>query len=59
MRISYGVKELAERLGISEWYARQLMRAEGFPSFRIGKLWKVDENDLVRWIQEKRSEFKW
>lgn len=50
--------DVAERLNISTWYARQLMRSDYFPSFKIGKLWKVTEEDLNKWVNERRQT-KW
>ena len=48
-------KQLSKKLGISDWKAKELMRSKRFPSFRIGKLWKVMEADLEKWVSEQKS----
>lgn len=47
-----------EYFGISEWKASAMMRSKGFPSFRVGRLWRVREEDLESWIKERKRE-KW
>ena len=50
-----GTKELCEYLGISMWMAQSLMRSKSFPSFRIGRFWKVTKDDLDNWINKQKQ----
>lgn len=42
--------ELQTLLKISSKQAKALMRAEGFPAFRIGREYRVTEQALLDWI---------
>ena len=44
------LKELASKLDISYHSAYRLARAKGFPSYKIGGLWRVDIAKLDRWL---------
>lgn len=43
-------EDLMEVLKISEKQALGLMRLEGFPSFRIGRDYRVTEEKLEEWV---------
>ena len=42
--------DLMELLKISSKQARALMRTDGFPSFKIGREYRVSEEQLNDWI---------
>ena len=46
--------DVANRLRISIWASYRLFADESFPSVKIGRLWRVREKDLARWIKERR-----
>ncbi len=46
--------ELAECLGISRAGAYNLMQAQDFPSFRIGKRVLVTNAALEKWLEEQQ-----
>lgn len=46
----YTKEDLMEILKISEKQAIGLMRLDGFPSFRIGRDYRVTEEKLEEWI---------
>lgn len=50
------VKELREYLGCSNAKAYELVKSKGFPSFRVGKTFKVRRNDLVKWVNNQKVE---
>lgn len=52
---TYNTKDLMKILQISEWNAITLMKSKGFPSFKIGRLWRVREEDLEKWIRERKK----
>lgn len=56
---TYSTTELMEALGIGERKAKELMRSKSFPSFKVGRLWKVEEGDLMRWIKERKEQKRW
>lgn len=45
-------KEVAYYLDVSLNKVYQLFKSEGFPAFKIGKLWRVDPNLLSDWVQQ-------
>ena len=49
----YGTEQLADLFGITEQQARKLMKHEGFPSFKIGRAYKITEQDLQDWIHSR------
>ena len=51
--IIYGSQQLADLFGITEQQAHKLMKHEEFPSFKIGRAYKVTEQDLLDWIHTK------
>ncbi len=50
---AYTVKELRKILNIPQVTAYELVRAEGFPSFRIGGRWRISKAGLEKWIEQQ------
>lgn len=48
-------EELQEILKITERRAKALMRSEGFPSIRIGRDYRVEEEALKEWLKTTKS----
>ena len=42
-------------LKISDKQAKALMRADGFPSIKIGREYRVEEQALLDWMKETKS----
>jgi len=49
------VKDLTEKLGVGRDTAYALMRAKGFPSFKIGRRYFVSEEALEEWIKGMKN----
>ena len=47
----YGTEQIADLFQLTEQQARKLMKVPDFPSFRIGRAYKVSEEDLRDWIK--------
>lgn len=50
-----GTSKIARRLGVSESYAREMCAAGVIPAVRIGKLWRIDEDVLEKWIAREHE----
>ena len=48
-------EDLQEILKITERRAKALMRSEGFPSIRIGRDYRVEEEALKEWLKTTKS----
>lgn len=48
------VKDLMQLMKIGRDKAYDLMRSDGFPSFRIGKSYRVSEEAYNRWASENQ-----
>ncbi len=46
-------KEVQDLLKLNSRQAKALMRTDEFPSFRIGREYRVAEEDLIEWIDSK------
>ena len=46
-------KDVQELLKLNNRQAKALMRTDGFPAFKIGREYRVSEDDLVDWIGAK------
>ena len=42
-------------LKLSDKQAKALMRTEGFPSIKIGREYRVEEQSLLDWMKETKS----
>lgn len=49
------VNELMEYLHISRSKAYELVHADGFPSFRIGKKVLISKSSLSEWIKKQEN----
>lgn len=47
------IRQTAEYLGVSEDTAYNLVHSSGFPSFRIGRAWRVDGRRLGEWVAQQ------
>jgi excisionase family DNA binding protein len=52
----YKLKEVSEKLSIPESTLRNWSKGKSFPAFKIGKSWRVDEQDLNNWLTDKKKE---
>lgn len=51
----YTDEDLQEIFQIGWKQAKALMRAEGFPSIRIGRSYRVEEQALLDWMEQTKS----
>lgn len=49
-RVALSVKEASIALGINENYMYELVRQEGFPSFKIGSKYYISVQGLDMWV---------
>ena len=47
--------EVPQALGVSERFVKQLIHAGSLPSFKIGRLRRIDAGDLRAWIERQRA----
>lgn len=50
----YTEEELQEVLQVSKRQAKALMRTSGFPSIRIGRSYRVEEEAFLDWMKQTR-----
>lgn len=48
-------KEVAETLSLHEVTVRNKCRNGEIPCFKIGRSWKVKEEDFIKWIDEQQA----
>lgn len=48
-------EDIQNLLKISSKQAKALMRADGFPSIKIGREYRVEEQSLLEWMKETKS----
>lgn len=53
-RITLSAPEVAAALGISHGGAYNLMQAQGFPAFRIGKRVMVTKAAFEQWLEDQQ-----
>lgn len=51
----YTTTELQELLKLSDKQAKALMRTEDFPSIKIGRAYRVEEDMLRQWLAETKE----
>lgn len=51
----YTTEDLEELLKIGKRQARALMRTNGFPSIRIGREYRVEEEAFLNWIHQTKA----
>lgn len=49
------VEELKDALKISEQQAKALIRTKEFPSIKIGREYRVEEQELIEWMKTTKS----
>ena len=47
--------EVTNVLGISKSKTYELMKAKGFPSFPVGKQWRVAKEDFIKWMESQKE----
>lgn len=52
-KMTLSVTEAAELLGVSRPTVYQLIRSDGFPSFKIGTRTLISRVGLARWIEQQ------
>ncbi len=50
-----GVKELAERLGVNQYWVRNAVRDKRIPYYHVGRLLRFDMTEIERWLGENAS----
>ncbi len=50
------VPNAAKYLGVSDWHVRRLIWRGDLPSVRVGRLVRLDREDLDRYIAEQKSQ---
>ncbi len=50
----YTAEDLEELLKIGKRQARALIRTDGFPSIRIGREYRVEEDAFLDWIHQTK-----
>ena len=51
----YTAEDLQQIMQTGHKQAEALMRAEGFPSIRIGRSYRVEEDALSEWLSQTKS----
>ena len=51
----YTAEDLQQIMQIGHKQAEALMRVEGFPSIRIGRSYRVKEEDFLTWLSQTKS----
>lgn len=51
----YTAEDLQQILQIGHKQAEALMRTEGFPSIRIGRSYRVEEEVFMEWLSQTKS----
>ena len=51
----YTAEDLQQIMQIGHKQAEALMRAEGFPSIRIGRSYRVEEEAFMEWLSQTKS----
>ncbi len=49
------VKETADALKVKPQWVYRMIRSDGLPFIRLGRQVRVDEDDLKKWVAERRS----
>jgi len=51
----YDVKEAAQKLGIHEETLRDKLRKKEFSASKIGKLWRISDEDITTYLIKHRN----
>lgn len=49
------VEQVAEKLGVAEITVRKWLQRKDLQGYKFGKLWKVKESDLERFIESRKQ----
>jgi excisionase family DNA binding protein len=49
------IKEVQDRLGISESTLFRLLKRKELTGFKVGRVWKFEEADIQEYIQRQRA----
>jgi excisionase family DNA binding protein len=49
------ISEVCKILRVSKPTAYNLIHSKGFPRIKVGREWRVEEQLLLKWIQENSS----
>jgi len=50
-----GVKEASDIIGVSKDTVRTLAKQQGFPSVRIGRVFRIEKQGLYRWMEDHKG----
>lgn len=50
------IKEVQDRLGISESTMFRLLKRQQIKGFKVGRVWKFEEKDIEDYIRRQREE---
>lgn len=51
MKLSPAIPTLSRVFGVSQSCARRLVKDGLVPAIRVGRQWRVDENQLAEWVR--------
>jgi excisionase family DNA binding protein len=52
------IKEVQERLGVSESTLFRLLKRKELHGFKVGRVWKFEEQDIKEYIQRQRQKLE-
>ncbi len=50
-------KDVAKKMNCSRQHVCSLVKSQGLPCFRWGKLYKFNEEEVDKWIEERRYQY--
>jgi len=50
--------DIAKRLNIHPNTVRDYLKAGVLPAVKLGRVWRVEEEDLNKWLEEKKRDNK-
>jgi len=50
--------EAARRLGVNRRTVLIWIQTKGIPAYRFSGIWRIDDNDLEKWIADKKINVK-
>ena len=55
MKRLLNTEETGERLGKSSWWVRENIPRLGIPAIKVGRQWRVIEDELEEWLELHRA----
>lgn len=55
MNTVYTLQEAAERLKVSTKTLVRLIQRGALPAFKVGRAWRLREDDLIAWAKQQRK----